>query len=635
MIKITDLDKCFGSRTLFDNLNLSINEKEKVGLVGRNGHGKTSLFKMILGKMEYDSGLISIPKNYKIGYLEQHINFTKNTAVEEACLALTEVEKDGKWKAEKILSGLGFSRLDMLKNPNLFSGGYKIRINLAKVLLSDANMLMLDEPNNYLDIVAIRWLSGFLRSWKSELILITHDRSFMDSVITHCTVIHRTKARKIEGTTQKLYEQIEKEEEIYEKTRRNIEKKKKQTELFIRRFRAKARLAGMVQSRIKSLEKQETLAELTEIEDLDFSFSSIEFNAAKMLGVHNLSFRYSSEENSDNNIKSQSEEQEEAFEKKLLIKNLSFEVLKKERICVIGKNGKGKSTLLKLIAGRLQPNDGSIKTHPDLKISYFVQSDAANLNPLKTVYDEILNCSNKILPQKARNIAGAVMFSGDDALKKIDILSGGEKARVLLGKILATPCHLLLLDEPTNHLDMESCEGLIDAIDRFQGSVIMVTHNEEILRNVATKLIIFDRNEVIFFDGTYQDFLNKRGWEDENFKAESKSFNKESNSKNKNEIKKLRAQLIQEKSKTLKPLDEKVKKLETEIAKKEIVVNLNNEKLALASVTSDVKILQTVAKENKVLESEIEKLWMDFAFALEHLESETERFRKLFESLEY
>ena len=270
MIKITDLSKSFDSRILFDNLNLSINAKERVGLVGRNGHGKTTLFKIILNEMDYDSGTISIPKNYKLGYLQQHISFSKNTAVDEACLALPSGEKDEKWKAEKILSGLGFSKDDMLKNPLDLSGGYKIRINLAKVLLSDADMLMLDEPNNYLDIVAIRWLSSFLRSWKGELMLITHDRNFMDSVITHCAAIHRTKARKVEGTTQKLYEQIEKEEEIYEKTRLNIEKKRKQTEIFIRRFRAKARLAGMVQSRIKSPEKQETLEELTQIEELIF-----------------------------------------------------------------------------------------------------------------------------------------------------------------------------------------------------------------------------------------------------------------------------------------------------------------------------------------------------------------------------
>lgn len=606
MIKITDLNKSFGSRILFDNLNLSINERERVGLVGRNGHGKTTLFKILLGEMEYDSGTISIPRNYKIGYLEQHINFTKKTAVEEACLALPESEKDETWKAEKILSGLGFTASDMQKNPLEFSGGYKIRINLAKVLLSDANMLMLDEPNNYLDIVAIRWLSGFLRSWKGELLLITHDRNFMDSVITHCTAIHRTKARKVEGNTQKLYEQIDKEEEIYEKTRLNQEKKRKQTEIFIRRFRAKARLAGMVQSRIKSLEKQESLEALTEIENLDFSFSGIPFNAAKMLGVHNLGFGYTQ----DN----------------MLMQKLSFDVLKRDRICVIGKNGKGKSTLLKLLAERLMPVDGSIKKHPDLKTSYFVQSDSANLVPQRTVFEEIMSSDYECLPQKARNISGAMMFSGDDAAKKIEVLSGGEKSRVLLGKILVKPCHLLLLDEPTNHLDMESCESLIEAVDEFQGSVIMVTHNEELLHNIAEKLIIFDRGKATVFEGTYQDFLDKRGWEDESDNLKSQN-GKKNKAFSREEIKKQRALLIQEKSKTLKPLEEKLSNLEEAIELKEKQLSLNTEKLIQASMDKDIDFLAEGPKIDKQLRNELDALYDDFTSATEEFEKHSKHFK--------
>jgi len=606
MIKIADLSKSFGSRILFDNLNLNINAKERVGLVGRNGHGKTTLFKIILGEAEYDSGSISIPKNYKIGYLQQHISFTKPAAIEEACLALPSAERDETWKAEKILSGLGFSSSDMLKNPLEFSGGYKIRINLAKVLLSDADMLMLDEPNNYLDIVAIRWLTGFLRSWKGELMLITHDRSFMDSVVTHCAAIHRTKARKTEGNTQKLYEQIEKEEEIYEKTRLNVEKKRKQTEIFIRRFRAKARLAGMVQSRIKCLEKQDDMQELTAIEDLDFSFSSLTFNAAKMMGVHNLEFGYTK----DN----------------ILIDKLSFDVLKKDRICVIGKNGKGKSTLLKILSDRLSTIHGGIKKHPDLKISYFVQSDAANLTPNKTVFEEIINADNKCLPQRARNIAGNMMFSGDDALKKIEVLSGGEKSRVLLGKILVTPCHLLLLDEPTNHLDMESCEGLIDAINEFEGSVILVTHNEELLHNIADKLIVFDREKVSVFDGTYQEFLDARGWEDESGEIKNKSGRKDK-ILSREEIKKQRAQLIQEKSKVLKPLEEKISKTEKEISEKETLLSANTEKLIQASENLDIAFLAEGPKIDKQLRSELENLYEALANLTEEFENKTEHFK--------
>jgi len=611
MIKITDLNKSFGSRILFDGLNLSVNEKERVGIVGRNGHGKTTLFKILLGEMEYDSGSISIPKNYKIGYLEQHINFTKSTAVEEACLALPENEKDAKWKAEKILSGLGFSQADMLKDPLKFSGGYKIRINLAKILLSDADMLMLDEPNNYLDIVAIRWLSGFLRAWKGELLLITHDRNFMDSVITHCAAIHRAKVRKVEGNTQKLYGQIEKEEEIYEKTRLNREKKRKQTEIFIRRFRAKARLAGMVQSRIKCLEKQDTMEELTEMENLDFSFSGISFHAAKMLGVHNLGFGYAQ----DN----------------FLMQKLNFDVLKRDRICVIGKNGKGKSTLLKLLAERLIPSEGGIKKHPDLKTSYFVQSDSADLIAQRTVFEEIMSSDNECLPQKARNIAGAMMFSGDDAAKKISVLSGGEKSRVLLGKILVKPCHLLLLDEPTNHLDMESCESLIDAVEEFEGSVIMVTHNEELLHNIAQKLIVFDRGKATVFEGTYQDFLDGSGWEDEGDNLKTRRGLPLGNGKKdkvftKEEIKKQRAQLIQEKSRILKPLEEKMDKFEKDIAYREKELSENTEKLIQASMERDIDFMAEGPKIDKKLRAELDALYEEFASVTEEFEKQTKYF---------
>ncbi len=605
MINITDLTKSFGSRVLFDKLNLSLGAKERVGLVGRNGHGKTTLFKIILNEMDYDSGSIVMPKNYKVGYLQQHINFTKNTAVDEACLALAQAEKDERWKAEKILSGLGFSASDMFKNPLEFSGGYKIRINLAKVLLSDCNLLMLDEPNNYLDIVAIRWLSGFLRSWKGELILITHDRNFMDSVVTHCAAIHRSKARKVEGNTQKLYEQIDKEEEIYEKTRQNIEKKRKQTEIFIRRFRAKARLAGMVQSRIKSLEKQGNMEELTEIEDLDFSFSGIPFHAAKMAGVHNLGFGYTKD--------------------MPLIQKLNFDILKKDRICVIGKNGKGKSTLLKLLAGRLDASEGSIKTHPDLKTSYFVQSDSANLNPQKTVFEEILNTDPKCLPQKARNIAGSMMFSGDEALKKIELLSGGEKSRVFLGKNLVKPCQILILDEPTNHLDMESCESLIDAIDEFEGSVILVTHNEELLHNIADRLIIFDREEVSVFEGTYQDFLDNRGWEDESGEIKSKNARKQK-ILSREEIKKQRALLIQEKSKVLKPLEEEMVIVESGIEKKERDMADNTQKLIEASEKMDLEFLALGPKINKELKRDIDSLYERLSVLTEEFENKREYF---------
>jgi ATP-binding cassette, subfamily F, member 3 len=496
MIKISNLNKSYGDQVLFDDLNLSINRGEKVGLVGRNGHGKSTLFQMILGLVEPDSGEITFPKNYRIGYLEQHLKFSKNTVLEEGCLGLKPEDEYETWKVEMILSGLGFSEEDMERDPSEFSGGYQIRLNLAKLLVSEPDMLMLDEPNNYLDIVAIRWLEEFLKNWEGEFILITHDRSFMDRVVTHTAAIHRTKARKIEGDTEKLYDFINQEEEIYEKTRLNEAKKRRKEEMFIARFKAKASFASRAQSRVKMLEKKGEMKALENIEDLELYFNSAEFSANQMMSVENISFSYDGK-------------------KPFLIENFSLSIGKRERVCIVGKNGKGKSTLIKILAGLLKPVSGNVYKNPSLKEGYFGQTNKIDLDEDKSVYQEIMSSDKSCTELQARTIAGGLMFTGDNALKKIKVLSGGEKSRIILGKILVTPSHLLFLDEPTNHLDMQSCDSLMEAIDNFDGSVIMVTHNEMHLRNIATKLVIFDKNKITIYPGTYDEFLENVGWGDE------------------------------------------------------------------------------------------------------------------------
>lgn len=496
MIKIQGLNKSYSTQVLFEDLNFSINRGEKVGLVGRNGHGKSTLFQIILGNVEPDSGTVSIPKGYKIGYLQQHLKFTMPTVLEECSLGLPEGEEYETWKVEKILFGLGFSEKDMERSPNEFSGGYQIRMNLAKLLVSSPDLLMLDEPNNYLDIVTIRWLEEFLREWEGEIVLVTHDRSFMDSVVTHVVAIHRQKAIKSEGDTEKLYNQINLAEDIYEKTRVNEAKKRKQEEAFIARFKAKASFASRAQSRVKKLEKQGEMKALEKIEDLELYFNSSSFGASQMMSSESITFSYDGKS-------------------PFLIQDFTVSVGNRDRICIIGKNGKGKSTLLKLLAGELLPVSGKINKHPILKEGYFGQTNKEILDANKTIVEEIMSADTNCTENKARTIAGGLMFPGDTALKRIKVLSGGEKSRVLLGKILVTPSHLLFLDEPTNHLDMQSCDSLIEAIDAFEGSVIMVTHNEMHLRAVATKLIVFDNDTIRVYDGTYDEFLEDIGWSDE------------------------------------------------------------------------------------------------------------------------
>src|SRR3990172_2030614 len=273
MIQVDKLTKRYGNRVLFENVSFMVNARERVGLVGRNGHGKTTLLRILTGEEGYDDGTLSMPRNYRIGYLRQNLNFTEDTVLKEGVKGLQEQEQGHSWKVEKILAGLGFTQETFAMHPLEISGGYQVRLNLAKVLVSDPDLLLLDEPTNYLDITSIRWLERFLTNWPRELILITHDRGFMDKVITHTIGIHLRKVRKVQGNTEKYYMQIAQEAEIYEKTRINDEKRRKDIEIFIRRFRAKARLANMVQSRIKTLAKTEKREKLEKIKDLSFSFS--------------------------------------------------------------------------------------------------------------------------------------------------------------------------------------------------------------------------------------------------------------------------------------------------------------------------------------------------------------------------
>lgn len=605
MIIVNNLSKSFGSQEIFDDISFNVNPGEKIGLVGRNGHGKTTLLRMITGDDHPDSGEIVIPKNYTIGYVTQHIRFTESTVIAEACMGLPEEHRDDKWKAEKILSGLGYSAEEMQMSPNRFSGGFQVRLNLAKVLVSEPDMLLLDEPTNYLDIISIRWLESFLRQWKGELMLVTHDRSFMDNVTTHTIGIHRQKVRKLEGSTDKLYDQILKEEEIYEKTRINDEKKRKEVELFITRFRAKARLAGMVQSRVKALEKQQNLDKLEKIKDLDFSFSYKPFNAKSLMTVDGLTFSYDKVHD--------------------IVKNLSLSVRSDDRICVIGKNGRGKTTLLRLLSGNLKPDSGTITAHPNMCSGYFAQTNVINLNENLTIEEEIMSAGCD--KQPARNIAGAMMFEGDDALKKISVLSGGEKNRVLLGKILAAPSNLLFLDEPTNHLDMESCDALVAAVDSFPGAVIMVTHNEMFLHTLANRFIVFQGSGVTVFEGSYQYFLDKIGWEEEAGQQQGKSSDAKE-SINKKDMRKLRSDIITRRSKELKPLEDRTQKVETLISEKEILLEKKNSEMIEAAGVKTGKEIEALSKEIHSLQREIETLFDEY----EKLHTELDEKKNFFEA---
>ena len=370
MISVENLTKSYGARTLFEEISFKVNARERVGLVARNGHGKTTLFQMIIGQISADDGQINTPKNYRIGYVAQKLVFTEDTLLAEAMTALPANEADHHWKAERILTGLGFSQEDLQRPPAQFSGGFQVRLNLAKALIAEPDLLLLDEPTNYLDIETIRWIERFLLNWPHELMLITHDRSFMDHLATHILGIHRKKVKKIEGDTDKYYSQIAQEEEIHEKTRLNSEKRQKEIEQFIGRFRAKARLAGLVQSRIKTLAKMEKGNKLEKVKSLEFSIPSLPHRGRHICTAETLSFGYEPDQP--------------------LFDQLSFSVNSGERICICGPNGKGKSTLLRILAGGLTTQKGRLRYNPNIELGYFEQTHLTSLNESRTVEDEIL-----------------------------------------------------------------------------------------------------------------------------------------------------------------------------------------------------------------------------------------------------
>ena len=593
MLSIHGLNKTYGAQVLFEEASLQMSPGERIGLVGRNGHGKSTLFRMILGEEQPDSGQIRCPKNYRMGHLAQHIHFTKSTVLEEGILGLPEGEEWDHYKVERILSGLGFSEADMQCPPQSFSGGFQVRLNLAKVLVSNPNLLLLDEPTNYLDIISVRWITKFLRSWENELIIISHDREFMDSVTTHTAAIHRHGIRKIRGGTEKLYVQLAEEEEVYEKTRANEDKQRKHIESFVNRFRAQASKASVVQSRIKLLEKMPEKKELARIQDLDFSFHYSPFSAKTLMEVKDLSF---------------------GFDPKLpLIQDFSLAIQAKDRIAVIGKNGKGKSTLLRLIAGELKFEQGEMPSHPNRRMGYFGQTNIDRLDPRLTVEEEVGHANLALNRTQVRTICGIMMFSGDHAEKNVSVLSGGEKSRVLLGKILAAPANLLLLDEPTNHLDMQSIDSLVESMQNFEGAVIIVTHSEMILRKLATKLVVFQHGKAEVFNGSYDDFLEKFGWEEESNNPPQNSIVAvpkvkeipESETKNKKDLRKERSQLIAERSKVLTPLKEEMTSLENEIIALEKTLVTEKEALLAASKNKNIEQFVSLSKSIKSLEEKI------------------------------
>ena len=614
MIQVSNLSKSYGSQLLFDEATFSINPGERLGIVGRNGHGKTTLFRILAGQEEFSDGGIHCGDDYHIGYLSQHLRFTEENALAEAALGLHTNDEGWSetYRAEAVLQGLGFTNEELQRKPTKLSGGFQVRLNLAKLIVSEPNLLLLDEPTNYLDILSMRWLSRYLRNWPHELMLITHDHEFMNQVSTHTLGIHRHKIKKFAGPTKKYYAQLELEEEIYEQSRKNFERKRQDAERFIESFRAKASKAKAVQSRIKALDKMGTLEKLQAIQNLDFKFTYSSLPGKRVVDIKEVSFAYP--------------EQSE-----LLIDQLSISIKPGDRIGVIGRNGKGKSTLLRIIAGELRPKTGQLAQSPNLELAYFGQTNVERLHQSSTIEEELLQVAENRNRTRARTVAGLMMFEGDAALKKISVLSGGEKSRVLLGKLLLTPANLLLLDEPSNHLDMHSAEALYEAVEDFPGAVVMVTHSEMFLRGLVNRLIVFDRNKVQLFEGDYDDFLRRIGWEEEG--SVSTTSSKEP-TLSKKELRKMRAEIVQRRSQELGPIKKNAERLEKRISELEKEIEDGTQQLIDSTQNG---FGDDAAKLSRLLHNakeECERSYLELEEAMEQIEIGDKEFDRQLQELD-
>ena len=534
MIAINNLSVNFTGDYLFKNVSFVVGDRDRIGLVGKNGAGKSTLLKILHKIQEPESGEITITAGHRTGYLPQELYGHYETDIWEETLSAfeeqrnlerkinriaqelsdrTDYETEGYAKlaqslsdltdrfhqlggatmegdAEKVLIGLGFRKEDFPRPMKEFSNGWQMRVSLAKILLQKPEVILLDEPTNHLDIESIQWLEDYLANYEGALILVSHDRAFLDRV-TNRTIeitfgnIQDYKCSYSEYVQQRL-ERIEAQQNAYE----NQQKEIAQIEKFIERFRYKATKAKQVQSRLKLLDKMDKI----EVDDLDNSHISFRFPPAPHSGrvtveTEHLTLGYGELE---------------------VLKDIDFHMERGERIAFVGRNGEGKSTLVKAIVGELAPQSGSIKLGHQVVIGYYAQNQALMLNPNKTVFQTIDEVAVGDIRPKIRTILGSFLFSTEDTEKRVSVLSGGEKARLALAKLLLSPFNLLILDEPTNHLDMQSKDVLKNALLQYAGSMILVSHDRDFLQGLSGKVVEFRDHGIKTYLGDVYDFLEKK-----------------------------------------------------------------------------------------------------------------------------
>ncbi len=645
MVSVEHLTVEFGGTPLFDDIGFLVNPKDKIALVGKNGAGKTTLLRIFAGKQTPTSGKIVFPKDFSIGYLPQHMIHNEGTTVfEEAEKAFehitrlqNEIEKmnvelaertdyespsyhalierltqanehlqiigNGNFHAEieKTLLGLGFLRSDFHRQCSEFSGGWRMRIELAKILLQRTDILLLDEPTNHLDIESIQWLENFLTTSDSAILLVSHDKAFIDAVTNRTIEISLGKIYDYNVNYSKYIELRKERREQQIRAYENQQKMIQDTEDFIERFRYKATKAVQVQSRIKQLEKIERI----EIDLEDNSRLNMKFPPAPRSG----------------SIPVEIEHLSKAYGDHLILDNIDMIINRGEKVAFVGKNGEGKSTLVKCIMNEIEYS-GKLKLGHNVKIGYFAQNQASLLDENRTIFETIDYVAVGDIRTKIRDILGAFMFGGEAIEKKVKVLSGGERSRLAMIRLLLEPVNLLILDEPTNHLDMRSKEVLKDAIKSFDGTAIIVSHDREFLDGLVTKVYEFGNKKVKEHLGGIYDFLQAKKIENlqeleisaSTQKSSNEPVKKASESKLSYENRKELNKKIRKAEKNVEEAEKIISGLEQEIA--DMLKQMENPEKA-----SDNDFVQLYNKKQHELEQKMYE-WEIYNEELEELNSQ-------------
>lgn len=640
MYSVENLTVSFGSFNLLDDIGFVVDKKDKIALVGKNGAGKSTLLKIFAGLNEPTNGRISIPKEATIGYLPQQMQLKDDRTVrEEASLAFDHVlqmkEKLEKYNqelaslenydsdyyqtlidkvtslnellqmegavniqadVERTLLGLGFSRKDFDRPTNEFSGGWRMRIELAKILLRKPDILLLDEPTNHLDIESIQWLENFLSTQANAVILVSHDKAFIDNVTSRTIEISLGKVYDYRVNYSKYVELRKERREQQIRAYQNQRKQIEETEDFIERFRYKTSKAIQVQSRIKQLEKIDRI----EVDEEDNSALRLKFPPAPRSGSYPVIL----------------EDVAKSYGDHLIFKNATFTIDRGDKIAFVGKNGEGKSTLVKCIMDQI-PYEGKLQLGHNVKVGYFAQNQADLMDENFTVFQTIDNVAVGDIRTKIRDILGAFMFGGEASEKKVKVLSGGERTRLAMIKLLLEPVNLLILDEPTNHLDMRSKDVLKEALKEFDGTVILVSHDREFLNGLVDKVYEFGNQQIIEHLGGIYDFLEKKKMENLN-ELEKKTPSAVTTSKK--EIvsdNKLSYEERKEQQKVLRRLEKNVTDAEKKIDKLEREIKDLESILTTEEGASNVDLLWKHAELQKQL-SEAMDHWTNYTIELEN-----------------